>query len=146
MIVIKLPRMSNFTSRKKEVSPYMNFYEWLASQLPHNEVTKVLYDDTGPFGCPKGYTLNVTKISICEEDYKKLSKKVKSWLKHYSEKKYYKNMYKAEYVNRELELVFAWHDLEIGPKVYREEDKSNHIIPGYVYIEDDYLTEDTRNG
>jgi len=137
--------MSTFTSRKKRVSPYMNFYEWLAPQLPHNnEINSLLYDNEGPFGCPKGYNISVSKIGICEEDDEKLRKKVRSWIKNYSEKKYYKDFYRPECVDEQIDKVLAWHNLEIGPRTYHEKDRPKHIVPGYVYIEDDYMVEDKR--
>jgi len=145
MIIVKLPRMSTFTSRKKEASPYILFYKWLAPHLPHwTEISAELYD-LNEFGCPKGYNLSVSEIGICEEDEKKLNRKVKSWIKHYSERNYIKHIYKPKYIDSEIEKIFAYHHLDIGPMTYIKKDRPKHIVPGYVYIKEGYMVEDTRN-
>jgi len=145
MYVIKLPRMSTFTSRKNEISPYINFYKWLVFEImPESKFTSELYE-INELGLPQGISLDILKVGLCKEDDEKLTRKVYNWTKNYSELKYMKNILKKEAIDKKITEAVSYLRLDIGPKVYDQKERAPHIVPGYVYVEEDFLKE-VNNG
>lgn len=144
MRVIKLPKMTEFTSKTKNCSPLEKFHVWAVKEIwKRDEITDILFDSEGFAGLPKHLTIDITRIGLCEEDYKKLHKKLKSWAYQYSELSYmYKGLKEGIFNKRILEKLdfsIGMLSLSYSPREYHKDKRSKDIVPGYAYIEDDFI-------
>jgi hypothetical protein len=135
MYVIKLPKLHRFESKRENIGPYEKFYKWLCSTLPlDNYIT--LYGKHEEFNIPRGFRLDVCKIGVCEEDDKIFQEIVKRWIKIVSLKNY-KGVYRIN--AKFIKSAMAFYNLECAPKVYRKINREANFVPGYVYVEKDFL-------
>lgn len=127
---LPLPDLKTFKSRKKEPSPLIAFYDYVMAQVMPNVQTLYSSKEESAMAAVArvyGKGLDVSKISISEQDEKALRELQKEW--------YIK---KQKFTKERAQKALGWEWLDIGPKTTDQES-------GFVYVEDNYLVPVRRN-
>lgn len=124
---IKLPdSMEEFMSKDKDTSPYDLFYKWAlknSSDIESKFFRKIYGGEENEWGLPKEFVPSVSGFWLNDEDYKKLSTIVRTWL-----------VKTHRMTKKEAERAQAMFSLSYAPASFY-----NELPAGQVYLTKDYI-------